>query len=1012
MASASSVSRLVVIIILINVGAISDTMISVTASAPGLLTSPIELEREALLGTGWWVNNWATGNYTSYHCKWTGISCNSAGSVTGVSLLRYENNNIKGELGRFNFSCFPNLKSFKIHSNYLLSGSIPSEIAAVSMLQTLELPSNNLTGIIPLQMGRLRNLVYLDLFDNHLMGHIPPTLGRLSKLKILNLSSNSLVGNIPSTLDHLTQLTTLTIASNQINGSIPLEIGNLNFLQVLDLSTNGLQGIIPSEMGRLRNLVHLDLSNNYIWGYIPPTLGHLSKLENLNLSSNGLDGIIPSEMGRWRNLVHLDLSDNFLWGYIPPTLGRLSKLENLHLSSNSLVGNIPSTIGHLTQLTTLAIASNHINVSIPLEIGNLNFLQVLDLSRNEIGGSIPSTLGHLKRLRSLDLSYNKHVGPIPSSVGHLTQLTTFYMHSNLINGSIPLEIGNLNFLQVLDLFDNKLEGPIPSTIASLVNLTSLSLDYNNLTGSIPSTLGRLNRLTNLGLSENKLVGPIPSSLGHLTQLTTLSMDNNKLDGPIPQELMNCSKLRILTLGNNFISGSIPSEIGKLKELYYLDLNHNFINGKIPPQLGEIPRIVTVDLSMNNLSGSIPESVINVPDLDVSGNNFEVEIPNTSANAPSPQQSEGNKDKHKKTTTRLVAIILPMAVFLTLIFGIMFVRRRRDKRVEPAETGEITKCADEFAIWNYDGRITFQDMIEATEDFHIKYCIGTGGYGSVYRARLPSGKVVALKKLHRSETEELASLESFRNEARLLSQIRHRNIVKLYGFCLHRKCMFLIYEYIEMGSLFCVLRIDEEAIGLDWAKRVNIVKGMAHALSYLHHHCTPPIVHRDISSNNILLNSELEAFVADFGVARLLNFDSSNRTLLAGTYGYIAPELAYTMIVTEKSDVYSFGVVALEVLMGKHPGELLSSLSSSLDKNIKLIDLLDPRLSPPVDQKIRQDIILVSTVAFSCLRSQPKSRPTMQLVSNDFIARNKAPMQKPFHEISILELRNQEMYLVD
>ena len=101
-------------------------------------------------------------------------------------------------------------------------------------------------------------------------------------------------------------------------------------------------------------------------------------------------------------------------------------------------------------------------------------------------------------------------------------------------------------------------------------------------------------------------------------------------------------------------------------------------------------------------------------------------------------------------------------------------------------------------------------------------------------------------------------------------------------------MFLIYEYMEMGSLFCVLRTDEEAVGLDWAKRVNIVKGMAHALSYLHHHCTPPIVHRDISSNNILLNLELEAFVADFGVARLLNFDSSNRTLLAGTYGYIAP----------------------------------------------------------------------------------------------------------------------------
>ncbi|KDO37538.1 hypothetical protein CISIN_1g046467mg [Citrus sinensis] len=150
MASASSVSRLVVIIILINVGAISDATISVTTSAAGLLSSPIQLEREALLATGWWVNNWATtGNYTSDHCKWTGISCNSAGSVIGVSLLWYENDNIIGELGRFKFSCFPNLRSFKIRSNYLLSGSIPSEITVLSTIRTLELTSNNLTGKLP-----------------------------------------------------------------------------------------------------------------------------------------------------------------------------------------------------------------------------------------------------------------------------------------------------------------------------------------------------------------------------------------------------------------------------------------------------------------------------------------------------------------------------------------------------------------------------------------------------------------------------------------------------------------------------------------------------------------------------------------------------------------------------------------------------------------------------------------------------------------------------------------------
>ncbi|KDO64792.1 hypothetical protein CISIN_1g040414mg, partial [Citrus sinensis] len=160
-------------------------------------------------------------------------------------------------------------------------------------------------------------------------------------------------------------------------------------------------------------------------------------------------------------------------------------------------------------------------------------------------------------------------------------------------------------------------------------------------------------------------------------------------------------------------------------------------------------------------------------------------------------------------------------------------------------------------------------------------------------------------------------------------------------------------------------------------------------------------------NNIILNSNLEAFVADFGTARLLHADSSNRTLLAGTYGYIAPELAYTMVMTEKCDVYSFGVVTLEVLMGKHPRDLLSSLSSSSDPKIMLIDVLDQRLPPPVDQKVIQDILLASTISFACLQSNPKSRPTMQYVSQEFLITRKTPLVKhaAIQDISISQLRN-------
>ena len=185
--------------------------------------------------------------------------------------------------------------------------------------------------------------------------------------------------------------------------------------------------------------------------------------------------------------------------------------------------------------------------------------------------------------------------------------------------------------------------------------------------------------------------------------------------------------------------------------------------------------------------------------------------------------------------------------------------------------------DLFSIWNYDGTIAYEDIIAATENFDLRYCIGTDGYG----------KLVALKKLHHREVEEPAFDKSFKNEVQVLTQIRHGNIVKLYGFCLHQRCMFLVYEYMEKGSLFCALRNDVGAVELKWMERALIIKDIAHALSYLHHDCNPPIVHRDISSSNVLLNSESKSFVVDFGVARLLDPDSSNHTVLAGTYGYIA-----------------------------------------------------------------------------------------------------------------------------
>ncbi|KAJ4723889.1 putative Receptor protein kinase [Melia azedarach] len=214
----------------------------------------------------------------------------------------------------------------------------------------------------------------------------------------------------------------------------------------------------------------------------------------------------------------------------------------------------------------------------------------------------------------------------------------------------------------------------------------------------------------------------------------------------------------------------------------------------------------------------------------------------------------------------------------------------------------------------------------------------------------------------------------------MTEIRHRNIVKFYGFCSHSQHSFLVYEYLERGSLATILSNDTLAGEFGWRMRMNVIKGVADALSYLHHDCFPPIVHRDISSKNVLLDLDYEARVSDFGIAKFLNPDSSNWTEFAGTYGYAAPELAYTMKVTETCDVYSFGVLALEVINGKHPGDFLSSISSSSpNMNISLDQVLDPRLPYP-SFDIQSKLTSIMNIAFLCVDKNPNSRPIMYKVS--------------------------------
>ncbi|KAI3857741.1 hypothetical protein MKX03_029189 [Papaver bracteatum] len=428
-------------------------------------------------------------------------------------------------------------------------------------------------------------------------------------------------------------------------------------------------------------------------------------------------------------------------------------------------------------------------------------------------------------------------------------------------------------------------------------------------------------------------------------------------------------------------------------------------------------LTSVNISDNELSGSLPNiKAFKDAPVDALKNNNGLCGDSTTGLKPCnfPVVFRRKQDKQKL----LLVILLPLigSLFLLFIlFAILFrLRKILVRNVTPVEQATVSSTGRNlFSVWNYDGKVVFEDIIEATENFNAKYCIGTGGYGSVYKAELSTGQVVAVKKLHSSdEVSEISDLKSFENEIHALTEIRHRHIVKLFGFCSNpeRQVSFLVYEYMERGSLKNVLSDVEQAVEFDWVKRLRFIKGAANALAYMHHDCIPAIVHRDISSNNILLDSEYEARVSDFGTARILKPDSSNWTSLAGTHGYVAPELAYTMKVTEKCDVYSFGVIILEVLMGSHPSEIITVLSqillsspssSKVGQNIRLSDILDPCLGAAADI-VKKEIMYIVKVGFSCLRGDPSTRPTMQEVAAELSlsAQSRENLEKPFEMITL------------
>ncbi|XP_031115886.1 wall-associated receptor kinase 3-like isoform X2 [Ipomoea triloba] len=291
--------------------------------------------------------------------------------------------------------------------------------------------------------------------------------------------------------------------------------------------------------------------------------------------------------------------------------------------------------------------------------------------------------------------------------------------------------------------------------------------------------------------------------------------------------------------------------------------------------------------------------------------------------------------------------------------------------------------------------TAQELKKATNNYDQTRIIGQGGFGIVYRGHLLDGRIVAVKK---AKMMDPTQVEQFINEVIVLSQINHRNIVKLFGCCLETEIPLLVYEFISNGTLFEHLNNKHKASTLSWSTRLRIATETAEVLSYLHSAVSPPIIHRDVKSVNILLDDDYTARVSDFGASGLVPQDQTQlTTMVQGTFGYLDPEYLQTNQLTEKSNVYSFGVVLAELLTsrravsfdGHEEERLLSQYFLSLLKENQLFKILDGNIICEGNTEELQEAALL---AKRCLNVKGEDRPTMKEVAMELSGLRRAAIQ--------------------
>ncbi|KAI3742310.1 hypothetical protein L1987_59990 [Smallanthus sonchifolius] len=787
----------------------------------------------------------------------------------------------------------------------------------------------------------------------------------ISSLILQNLN---LSGEISPSICQLSNLITLNLADNFFNQPIPLHLSQCSSLNTLNLSNNLIWGTIPDQISQFKSLKFLDLSKNHVEGKIPDGVGLLQNLQVLNLGNNLLSGSVPNVIGNFTELVVLDVSLNpFMQSEIPSDIGKLLKLEQILLQRSGFYGEIPTSIVELKGLTIVDFSQNNLTGVLPSRIGSsFKKLTTFDVSQNNLFGSFPNGICESTGLTSLSLHTNNFEGILTnSSVANCLNLERLELQNNGFHGDFPNNLWSLPKIKVIRAENNRFSGQIPDSVSVASQLEQVQIDNNSIISKIPHGLGLVRSLYRFSASLNGLYGELPPNFCDSPVMSIINFSHNYITGEIP-ELKECKKLVSLSLADNNFIGRIPKSLGDLPVLTYLDLSHNNLTGEIPLELENL-KLALFNVSFNRLSGRVPSLLIaGLPALYIQGN---PDLCGPGLSNSCPKDDLKPRTGVSKLACALISLAL-LAGILSLAFGFFVFRR---SSIQNLETG----------IWRsvffYPIRISEQDLIMAMDEKASRG--SSGAFGRVYIVNLPSNELIAVKKMPNFRNQ---SFKTLKTEVKTLAKIRHKNIVRILGFCHSDDSIFLIYECMEKGSLGDL--INKGDFQLSWSFRLKIAIGIAQGLAYLHKDYVPHLLHRDVKSKNVLLDMEFNPKLTDLALDRILGetaFQSSYDTNL-GSLCYTAPELGYNKKATEQMDTYGFGVILLELVTGR-AAEPMDSSEDSVDvvkwvrRKVNISNGPGQVLDPKLSSSCKQEALGMLEIALHCTSVMPEKRPSMSEV---------------------------------